>query len=75
MLMWGRLRLWFMKSDEQRYRKDAEEATNEKAGKEQNSREQKLALWKDRANAAKLEIPDGVFQMLQKQHDLGEDDS
>ena len=75
MLMWGRLRLWFMKSDEQRYRKEVEEARNEKAGKEQNSREQKLALWKDRANAAKLEIPDGVFQMLQKQHNLGEDES
>ena len=64
-----------MKNDEQRYRKDAEEARNEKAVKEQDSREQKLALWKDRANAAKLEIPDGVFQMLQKQHNLGEDDS
>ena len=64
-----------MKSDEQRCRKEVEEARNEKAGKEQNSREQKLALWKDRANAAKLEIPDGVFQMLQKQHNLGEDES
>ena len=63
-----------MRNSERRCREDFEEAMNENSAKEQNSQEHKLAQWKDRANAAKLEIPDRVFQILQKQHDLGEDD-
>ena len=41
---------------------------------EQKSPEQQLNLWKDRPRMAKEEIPDDAFQILQKQHSVGEDD-
>ena len=70
--MWGRL---FKKSHEARYGKGMEEAMNETLYKEQKSQEQQLKLWKDRPRKAKEEIPDKVFQILQKQHGMAEDDT
>jgi hypothetical protein len=75
LLMLGRRRLWTLKNFEPRYRKDLEEAMNENLAKEQKSQEQQLRLWKDRPRVAKEEIPNTVFQTLQKQHSIGEDDA
>ena len=73
--MLRRKRLWAKKDYELRYRKDSEEATNENLAREQKSQEQRLTLWKDRPRLSKEEIPDKAFQILQKQHSIGEDDS
>jgi hypothetical protein len=71
--MWRRLRL--KKNCEARHREDLEEAMNESLYKEQKSQQEQLALWKDRPRQVKEEMPDKVFQELQKQHSLQEDDS
>jgi len=71
--MWQRL--WTRKNDEPRHGKELEEALNENLAKEQKSQEQQLKLWKDMPRLTKEEIPDKVFQILQKQHRIEEDDS
>jgi hypothetical protein len=54
---------------------DVEETINENQATEQKSQEQQLALWKDRPRLAKEEIPTKVFQILQRQHSIDEDES
>jgi hypothetical protein len=73
--MWRRKGLRTEKNCELRYRKNLEEAINENLVREQKSQEQQLKLWKDRPRLAKEEIPDKAFQILRKQHSIGEDDS
>ena len=71
--MWRKLLT--MKINERRHRKTLEGTMNETLTKEQKSQEQQLRLWKDRPRAANEEMPDRVFKILQKQHNIREDDS
>jgi hypothetical protein len=71
--MWRKL--WTRKNEEPGHRKDLEEAMNENLAKQQKSQEQQLRLWKDMPRLAREEIPDKIYQILQKQHRIGEDDS
>jgi hypothetical protein len=57
------------------YITDLEETVNENISKEQKSQEQQLALWKERPRLAKEEIPIKVFQTLQKQHSIRENEA
>jgi hypothetical protein len=75
LLMWKRRRLWTEKNCESKDRRNLEESMNENLAKEQKSQEQQLRLWKDRPRLAKEEMPDEVFQILQKQHDIEDNDS
>jgi hypothetical protein len=74
-LTWRRKQFWNKKNPEPRRKKSIEEAINTNVAREQKSQKQLLTLWKDGPTRTKEEIPDKVFQILQKQHGVGEDDS
>lgn len=74
-LKWRRKEFWNKKNCEPRRKKSIEEAINTNVVREQKSQKQLLTLWKDGPTRTKEEIPDKVFQILQKQHGVGEDDS
>jgi hypothetical protein len=58
----------------QMYR-NIEERINAEIAGEQKSQEPRLKLWKNRPRQVKREMSPRVFQILQKQHNLKEDDS
>jgi len=74
-LTWRRKGLWNKKNYELRDKKSLREAINVNVAREQKTPEQQVNLWKDRPRMAKEEIPNDAFQILQKQHSVGEDDS